>query len=85
MNTVDVNRLAHRFDAIALDQLRAQAARLVVENEALRERIIVAEEAADFWSREAIDLQLRACEEAAGTPGITADAHLLVIRPQVAA
>jgi len=45
-----------RLDAIALDQLRAEAARLVEENDQLRERLAIAESCADRWHDDAMRL-----------------------------
>lgn len=71
-------RLRQRLDALALDQLRTEAARLAAENDQLRERLVVAEESAEFWGREATDMHLQLCKLRAGAPGITCDGHLVV-------
>jgi len=71
--------LRRRLDALALEQLRVEAARLYVENEALREEAARANEAANWWREQAIDLQLAQCEETGGAPGITTEGQLVVV------
>jgi hypothetical protein len=77
-------RLRHRLDTQALAQLRCVASRLHVENEDLRERLIVAETRADYWAAEATEQHLQLCEVLSGSPGITQDGALVVAQGGVA-
>lgn len=71
--------IQRRWDAIAIDQLRAEVARLAEENDALRDECARAAEDADFWNREARDMQLQLCEQTGGEPGITQAGSLVVV------
>lgn len=73
-----------RLDVLALEQLRVEAARLYVENEALREEAARANEAADWWREQALDMQLQACEASDVAPGITQSGLLVVVREDAA-
>jgi regulator of replication initiation timing len=48
--------IRRRLDALALEQLRAEAARLIVENDKLREQLAYAEAAAESWRDDAMNL-----------------------------
>lgn len=78
MKNVTLSLVRRRLDAIALDQLRAEAARLASANDALREEAFLAEESAEFWRREATNLHFQLCDARGGKPGITQDGHLVV-------
>ena len=71
--------IQRRWDAIALDQLRAEAARLAVENEELRHQLVLAEDDAESWRRDAAEMHLQLCEATHGEPGITMDGALVVV------
>lgn len=71
-------RIQRRLDAIALDQLRAEAARLAAENDDLRNRLAWAEDDAESWRRDATEMHLQLCELHVGQPGITQDGRLVV-------
>jgi regulator of replication initiation timing len=80
---VSVDTVRRRLDRIALDQLRAETARLAAENDDLRDRLATAEENADFWSREATEQHLQLCEQLGGSPGMTVDGALVVVPTEV--
>jgi hypothetical protein len=71
--------LQRRLDREALNQLRGEAARLIAENDALRERLAYAEDAAMSWRDDALDLQLQLCAQVGGKPAITVDGSLGVV------
>lgn len=73
-----LTRLQRRLDACALCQLRAEAARLATENEALRARVAYLEDNAEFWSREATDMHLQLCEVRGARPAIDQTGRLVV-------
>ncbi|MEW5833629.1 MAG: hypothetical protein AB1832_01075 [Pseudomonadota bacterium] len=71
--------LQRRFDAEAIEQLRAEVVRLSQENEDLRDRLYWAEQNAESWARDATEMHLQLCELHVGKPGITQDGHLVVV------
>lgn len=73
-----------RLDRLAFSQLCAEAARLVVENERLREQLWRAEDAAQFWQEDALHLQQALCEATGGRPGISSDGTVVVVQAGVA-
>lgn len=79
MTSTSLAALARRLDALALDQLRAECARLAAENETLRDHLVLAEERADFWCREAMHLQQELCQQRHAHPGITPTGHLVLV------
>jgi hypothetical protein len=68
-----------RLEAIALEQLRAECARLVVENDQLRASNDRAEEAAEFWRGEAMNLHDELAETLPGKRALTQLGHLVVV------
>lgn len=70
--------IARRLDALALEQLRAEAARLAVENERLQQLLQTAEQQAEFWWDQATTLteQMHA---AGARVGINRDGELSVV------
>lgn len=77
--------LQNRLDREAIDQLRAEVARLAAENERLeadleqaRAQLATAEDWAESWRNDALDFQLQLCEAAGGKPGITQSGQLVV-------
>lgn len=74
-----VARLQRRLDAEALDQLRAEAARLAAENDELRTQLYWADESAESWRRDATEMHLQLCELQCAKPGITVDGALVVV------
>lgn len=82
MNTADRKAMAvrRRLDLFALEQLRFEASRLYVENESLRDEALRANEAADFWREQALDMQLALCEKQGSEPGITVDGQLVTVK-----
>jgi len=69
-----------QLDAIAIDQLCAEVARLAVENERLRVELAWAEDAADSWRDDALRIQEQLCEQTGARPGITIDGELVVMQ-----
>lgn len=72
--------IQRRLDAVALEQLRAEAARLIEENENLRERLSRAEDDARWWAEESTRMHLDLCEARVGAPGITREGHLVLVQ-----
>lgn len=68
--------IAARLDALALDQLREEAARLAVENERLHQLLDSAERSAEFWRDEATSIAGQVMDQD-GRVGITRDGHLV--------
>ena len=79
-----LSTLRRRLDAEALNQLRTEAARLLLENERLREQLSVAEADADWWRSEATSLHIDLCEASSGVPGIAQDGALVVAQGRAA-
>ena len=71
--------LVRRLDREALAQLRQEAARLVDENEKLREQLAYAEDCAERWRENAISQLNDICERTGCAPGITVDGRLVVV------
>jgi len=82
--TPSLAALRRRLDAQALDQLRAVAAAQAEELEALRERCARAEEIAESWRDDALDMQLELCQLRNGHPGITQAGKLVVVQAAAA-
>lgn len=80
MSARTVSAIWRRLDRLAFSQLCAEAARLAVENEDLREQLWRAEDAARSWQEDALDLQQALCESTGGRPGITRDGSLVVVQ-----
>lgn len=81
--------LRTRLDRQALPQLQAEVSRLATEVERLQEENLLlerlrgeAEERADWFWRDMIDMQLALCEERGGSPGLTKDGRLVVVAPE---
>ena len=85
MAAASLRTLARRFDALAVDQLRAEVARLATENDQLRDELASAEQRADTWARDATDMHLQLCEAHLGVPGITQAGQLVVVQPEARA
>jgi len=68
-----------RLDREAFSQLCAEAARLAVENEELRQQLWLAEDAARAWQEDAMNLQQDLCEATGGRPGLTINGTLVVV------
>ncbi len=80
MSARTASAIWRRLDRLALSQLCAEAAHLAVENERLQEQPWRAEDAAQFWQEDALDLQRTLCESTGGRPGITRDGTLVVVQ-----
>ena len=74
-----LSAIQRRLDAIALQQLRDECARLATENEHLRDQLYWAEQAAESWRDDALRMMEDTCERTGGQPGITIDGALVVI------
>lgn len=81
---MSIQTLQRRLDAAALDQLRAEVARLAVENDRLNaenarlcDRANHAEDVAEGWRKEALDLQLDLIQQTGKQPGLTMDGRLV--------
>jgi hypothetical protein len=71
--------LSVRFDAYAIHQLRAEVVRLAEENERLRIECANAQDAADFYWQDNMDLQLALSDATGGQPSLTIDGKMVVI------
>ncbi|WP_423177422.1 MULTISPECIES: hypothetical protein [unclassified Stenotrophomonas] len=80
MSARTASAIWRRLDRLAFSQLCAEAARLAVENERLREQLWRAEDAAQFWQEDALDLQQALCDATGGRPGITRDGTLVLVQ-----
>lgn len=76
--TPSLATIARRLDAIALQQLREECARLATENDQLRKDLYWAEQSAESWRDDAMRLQEDLCAQTGGVPGITIDGSLVV-------
>jgi hypothetical protein len=74
MNTAALFR---RLDNLAYEQLCAEAARLVEENEHLRIELSRAEDDAEHWHTQAMRLQEEACADGSHAPGLTQSGALV--------
>lgn len=72
-------KILQRWDRIAMLQLTQAAARLSDENDELSERLYRAEETAEFWREQAMDMQLQLCEATDTRPGITRSGALVTV------
>lgn len=79
--SASVARIAARLDRLALDQLRAEAARLAAENESLREKLYWAEQAAESWREDAIAALDERCARTGEVQGLTMSGHLVAVPP----
>jgi len=68
-----LRRIRRRLDLAAVEQLRAEVARLATENDQLRDRLGRAEDEGEFWRRDAIEMHLQLCELDHREPGLTVD------------
>ncbi len=84
MSARTASAIWRRLDRLAFSQLCAEAARLAVENDRLREQLSLAEDAAQSWQEDAVDLQQALSEATGGRPGITRDGTLVVVQAGVA-
>jgi len=73
-------RILRRWDQIAIAQLAQAAVRMSDELAELRETLYRTEDAAQFWSEQAMGMQLAMCEEQGGSPGITKSGQLVVVK-----
>lgn len=77
--TPALTTIARRLDAIALQQLREECARLAAENDQLRQELGWAEQAAESWRDDALRLMEEACADGTRQPGITQAGALVTI------
>jgi hypothetical protein len=82
---VSLTSVRRRLDAIAIDHLRAEVARLATENDELRTQLAWAEDDAESWRRDATDMHLQLCELHCGSPGITMAGELVVVPSSISA
>ncbi|MEJ1966479.1 MAG: hypothetical protein WDO56_35055 [Gammaproteobacteria bacterium] len=73
-------RILLRWDAIAAVQLCEAASRLAEEMDRLRGDLHAADDSAEFWREQVLDMQLQLCERTGGEPGITQACELVVVR-----
>jgi outer membrane murein-binding lipoprotein Lpp len=80
--TARLAQIQARWDARAVEQLRAEVARLAAENERLEAELYRAEgraASAEEWAESWRDDFYRACETNGAQPGITMDGHLVAV------
>lgn len=74
--------IRRRWDSAALDQI-AQTARTQGEEIAeLRARLEAAEDAAEFWREQAMELQQQLADATGGAPGLTSSGQLVITSPE---
>lgn len=78
MSAAAVARVARRLEALELQTLRSLCEKQHAEIDRLREHVDRAEEVAEFWREEAIELQQQLCEVTDGRPGLTQGGRLFV-------
>jgi hypothetical protein len=89
MTTPAIRNMQRRLRAWELPHLRQHAADLAERLEAAEKRATDAEERAsaaeascDFWHDQAIEMHRAAAEGSGGTPGLTVDGALVIVRTQ---
>lgn len=76
---INTMELLRRLDEQAYEQLCAEAARLVAENDQLRGELVRMEDCAEGWREEAMGLQGQLAKALGGQPGITKSGALVVV------
>ena len=71
--------ILRRLDAIAFEQLCAEAVRLAEENERLRTQLAWVEEAAESWRDDALRMMEEACAASNRRPGMTITGALVLV------
>lgn len=72
------SRVARRLEALELQTLRALCERQHEEIALLRAQLAAADQAAESWRDDALDLQIQLCELTHARPGITKEGRLVV-------
>jgi hypothetical protein len=85
MSSVSIKKLEQRLAEIAIDQLRDEVVRLDAENEQLRRELSRAQEAADGWRSDALELHMQLAAALEGRPAITREGQLVVAPAEGAA
>lgn len=78
MSAAAVAQVARRLEALELQTLRSLCEKQHAEIDRLREHVDRAEEVAEFWREEALELQEQLCEVTNGRLGLTQGGHLVV-------
>lgn len=73
--------IRRRWDRLAFAQLCEVSARLVAENDDLRDQLYIADDSAEFWRQQSMDMPLSLCAETGGAPGLTQSGQLVVVQP----
>lgn len=79
---VKVAAFLRRLDELAYEQLCAEAARLIQENERLRDELHWAEDCAESWRDDALRLMEAQCAATGAAPGLTQSGHLVLVQPE---
>lgn len=74
--TAAIQRKLERWE---LDHLRALAAQQAEQIETLERQLAYAEDLAESWRRDALDMQDELASCAGGAPGLTVQGHLCVV------
>jgi hypothetical protein len=71
--------LQRRFERWELEHLRVLAADLAARLEETERRLAGAEDRADFWHDQAIEMHNQAADDAGGMPGLTMGGQLVIV------
>ena len=85
MHTPATAAIQRRLERWELEHLRAMAAAQAEQIETLQRQLAYAEDLADSWRRDALDLQEELAERIGGAPGLTIGGRLVVVQQQGAA
>lgn len=72
--------IQRRLERWELDHLRALAAAQAEQIETLQRQLSYAEDCADSWRRDALELQEELAEYIGGAPGLTVSGRLVVVQ-----
>lgn len=78
----DLAAIQRKLDRWELDHLRLLAAQQAEQIEELQRRVAWAEDCAERWRDDALDLQSQLADDTGGAPGLTMSGRLVVVPPQ---
>jgi hypothetical protein len=78
-HTPATSRIQRRLERWELEHLRQHAAELAARLEETERRLSYAEDAADSWREEALQMQLEAADAVGGQPGLTMGGSLVIV------
>ena len=80
MHTPATAAIQRRLERWELDHLRALAAAQAEQIETLQRQLSYAEDLADSWRRDALDVQEDLAARHGGAPGLTIDGRLVIVQ-----